>query len=71
MVTVQGYVLEQLVELDSQGLANKMGVSLSMLSAYKKSYKPSLEVAKKVYLADKVILHPFSEESLKFETEGK
>ena len=68
MVTVQSYVAEQLKDLESQELAQKMGVSLSMLSAYKKSYKPSLGVAKKVFLADNVTLHPYSELSLKFET---
>lgn len=67
MNTIQTYVMEQLEELDSKELATKLGVSVSMLSAYKKSYKPSLEVAKRVYLADKITLHPFSEESLRYE----
>jgi len=68
MITVQEYVAEQLIELESKNLADKMGVSASMISAYKKSYKPSLDVAKRVYLADRIVLHPFSEESLKIET---
>ena len=67
MVTVQEYVSKQLEELTSVELKRKMGVSLSMLSAYKKSYNPSLDVAKRVYKQDNVVLHPFSEESLKFE----
>jgi len=67
MITVQEYVQTQLEELNSPELAHKMGVSLSMLSAYKKSYKPSLDVAIRVYKSDKIVLHPFSEESLKFE----
>ena len=67
MVTVQEYVSKQLEELTSIELKDKMGVSLSMLSAYKKSYNPSLDVAKRVYKKDGIVLHPFSEESLKFE----
>ena len=39
MVTVQEYVSKQLEELTSIELKDKMGVSLSMLSAYKKSYR--------------------------------
>ncbi len=38
-----------------------------MLSSYKKSYRPSLDVAKRIYATDNVVLHPFAEESLKHE----
>lgn len=67
MVTIQDYVVEQLEELTSIELKDKMGVSLSMLSSYKKSYNPSLEVAKRIYAKDNVVLHPFAEQSLIFE----
>jgi hypothetical protein len=67
MVKIQEYVAAQLEELTSIELKDKLGVSLSMISSYKKSYNPSLEVAKRVYKADKVVLHPFAEESLKYE----
>ncbi len=67
MVTIQEYVAEQLTELTSIELKDKLGVSLSMLSSYKKSFNPSLDVAKRIYKQDKVILHPFAEESLKYE----
>jgi len=69
MVTIQDYVAQQLEEITSIELKNKMEVSLSMLSSYKKSYNPSLEVAKRVYIKDNVVLHPFAEESLKYELE--
>lgn len=67
MVTIQEYVAKQLEELTSIELKDKLGVSLSMISSYKKSYNPSLEVAKRVYKQDNIILHPFAEESLKYE----
>lgn len=67
MVTIQDYVKEKLEDTSSIGLANSLGVSLSMISAYKKSYNPSLSVAKTVYQLDGVTLHPFAEESLKVE----
>ena len=69
MVTIQEYVAEQLEDLTSIELKDKLGVSLSMLSSYKKSYNPSLDVAKRIYKIDNVVLHPFSDESLKYELE--
>jgi len=70
MVTIQEYVANQLETLNSVELKDKLGVSLSMLSSYKKSYNPSLDVAKRVYLADNIVLHPYAEESLRYEIEG-
>lgn len=67
MVTIQDYIAEQLNNLTSIELKDKLGVSLSMLSSYKKSYRPSLDVAKRIYATDNVVLHPFAEESLKHE----
>lgn len=69
MVKIQDYIAGQLEEITSIELKTKLGVSLSMLSSYKKSYNPSLEVAKRVYKIDKVVLHPYAEESLKYELE--
>jgi len=69
MVKIQDYISSQLEEITSIELKAKLGVSLSMLSSYKKSYNPSLEVAKRVYEIDKVVLHPYAEESLKYELE--
>jgi len=67
MVKIQEYIANQLEELTSVELKDKLGVSLSMISSYKKSYNPSLDVAKRVYQADKVVLHPYAEESLQYE----
>ena len=67
---VKQYILEQLEIYESKELAPRLGVSISMLSSYKcQGYNPSLTVAKTVYTLDKVVLHPFSEESLQFELE--
>jgi len=67
MVFIKEYVASQLEEITSIELAEKLGVSVSMISAYKKSYNPSLAVAIRAYTADIVVLHPFAEESLKYE----
>lgn len=67
VTTIQMYVSEQLEDLESTELIRILGVSLSMLSAYKKSYKPSLEVAINVYKHDGTVLHPYAEDSLKLE----
>jgi len=67
MVTIQDYIVEQLETLDSKAVADKLQVSLSMISSYKKAYNPSLEVAKRVYKEDGVALHPYSEAALKYE----
>ena len=52
MKTIQDYIQERLTTDTSHELKDKLGISLSMLSSYKKSYKPSLEVAKRVKLID-------------------
>lgn len=71
MITIQDYVNESLNHITSQALQAKLGISASMVSAYKKSYNPSLAVAITVYKLDKIVLHPFSEESLKYEIQNK
>ena len=67
MVTIQEYIANQQETIDNKDLALKLQVSISMISLYKKSYNPSLDVAKRVYIADGITLHPFAEESLKYE----
>jgi ribosome-binding protein aMBF1 (putative translation factor) len=65
---IKEYILEQLTIYDSIELAKRLKVSVAMLSSYKtQNYKPSITVAKTVYQLDGVVLHPFSEDSLKFE----
>lgn len=70
MVTIQMYITDKLETETSKELAENLGISISMLSAYKKSYNPSLSVALAVYNKEGLVLHPFSEESLKYE-QGK
>jgi len=67
---IKDYIEEQLLTYESKDLAPRLKVSISMLSSYKRQgYNPSITVAKTVYTLDKVVLHPFSEESLKYELE--
>lgn len=51
-------------------IADSLGVSVSMVSSYKKGeYNPSLSVAKHVYKNEGIVFHPFSEAGLKLEIE--
>lgn len=69
---IKEYIEEKLVDIETTSLASSLGISVAMISNYKhQGYNPSLPVAKKVYEMDKVVLHPFSEESLKFEIEKR
>jgi len=68
VVTIQKYVTEKLeAGMESNKMIDILQVSASMLSAYKKSYNPSLSVACNVYKYDGTVLHPFAEKSLKLE----
>ena len=65
---VRDYILEKLEDETSAELSQRLMVSLSMLSSYKhQGFNPSLNVAMTVYMQEGIALHPFSEESLKFE----
>lgn len=68
MVTIQQYI-DELVDSGegNRDIGERLGVSYAMVSKYKKDYYPSLAVAKKVYTMENIVLHPYSEESLKFE----
>ena len=49
-------------------IAIDLGISVMMVSQYKNwEYFPSIAVAKRVYTNEGIVLHPFSEESLKYE----
>lgn len=69
MIIVQAYI----ESLESEGfngreIADKLGVSSSMISTYKHNdYNPSITVAKKVYKDENITLHPFATESLQYE----
>lgn len=69
---IKDYVYQELNEFTSQQLANRLNISVAMLSSYKtQGYNPSISVAMIVYKLDNTVLHPFSEESLKFEIEKR
>lgn len=56
--------------LSNKDIANKLDVSVSMVSQYdKENYRPSLETAKKVFKESGIALHPFGVDNLKYELE--
>lgn len=68
MVFIKDYVEQKLQTYTAAELASELGVSISMITAYKlHDYNASLAVAKRVYGREGVVLHPFSEKSLKHE----
>lgn len=65
-------IQDLLVKLKEEGLndveiANKLGISKSMVCAYKKGYNASYDLAKYVYKTMEIVLFPFSEEGVKDE----
>ena len=68
---IDEYVSEKVEQgLAGETIANSLGISVSMVSCYKKGgYNPSLAVAKHVYAKEGITLHPFAAESLKYEIE--
>ena len=74
MLLVEDYVHQKLVEgIPPRDIAKAMDVTTAMVTQYKlaRGYKPSLRVAKTVYYNEGVVLHPFSEESLKWELDNE
>lgn len=69
VLTIQDYI-KGLEDDGTQGgeIAQLLGVSASMVSIYKhQGYNPSLKLALNIYKNTKKVLHPFYEESLKYE----
>jgi len=71
MVHIHEYIQEVLERecIKAKDLANELNITAAMVGQYKlnRGYNPSLNVAKLIYLRDGVVLHPYSEESLKWE----
>lgn len=70
MLLVEDYVHNKLVAgFSPKEISDIMDVTTAMVTQYKlaRGYKPSLRVAKTVYKVEGVVLHPFSEDSLKWE----
>lgn len=68
MTFIKDYIEEKLNNYTANELADSLGISISMLTAYKRyGYNASLEVAKRVYTLEHIVLHPFSEASIKYE----
>jgi predicted transcriptional regulator len=66
IVTIQDYI-KQMGPKPIAEIAKELGVSMPMVSQYKKGFNASLEVAKRVYKEKGIVLHPFSKESLQYE----
>jgi transcriptional regulator with XRE-family HTH domain len=67
---IKSYLEEKATKLTNAEIANQLGISVAMISSYKnKNFNPSLTVAKKAYQMDGIVLHPFSEEAIKYEIE--
>lgn len=69
------FIQDLLKEMSDSGMkgieiANELGISNSMVSSYKcQNFSPSLNVAMRVYSDKAIVLHPYSEDSLKYEIE--
>lgn len=50
-------------------IAKLLGISKNYLNEYLKGVLPSLKVAKAFYINTGLVLHPYSEESIKYEIE--
>lgn len=72
MLKVQDYIKELEAEgLKTTEIAIRLGVSQPMVSSYRtEGFNCNLKTAKFVYRDYGVVLHPFAEESLKFELKG-
>jgi len=71
IITISDYIKSKIDEgVTPLELGDMCNISPAMISKYKANigYKPSFHVALRVYQADGVVLHPFAEESLQYET---
>jgi predicted transcriptional regulator len=69
---INEYLLSKINKGDKvKDIAKSLDITPAMVGQYKldRGYNPSLSVAKKIYLMDNVVLHPYSEDSLKYEIE--
>ena len=74
MVFIEDYIQDKIESgLLTKEIAKELNITSAMVGQYKlrHGYRPSLTVAKKAYENDGVVLHPFSEESLKWELENE
>ncbi len=70
MVFISDYIKDKLAKgMSNKDIANELDLTVAMVGQYRlrRGYNASLSTAKKVYTIDKIVLHPFSEESLKYE----
>jgi len=70
------FLIQTLIEemkaagMKGQEIANDLGISNSMVSSYRhQHFSPSLNVAMRVYADKAIVLHPYNEDSLKYEIE--
>lgn len=73
MVHIHDYIQFKVDEGQlTKDIAIELGITPAMVGQYrlKRGFKPSLPVAKRVYELTNVTLHPFAEESIKWEIEN-
>ena len=64
-IRTQEYINNKKITTDVKEIMEKLGVSRGMVSQYANGHNnASLDVAKKAYKLDKVVLYPFSEEGV-------
>ena len=66
---IQSYINEKIadqVHEQNYHVGNLLGISSAMLSHYKtgRTLQPSLDLARRVYSIDKIVLWPYSEEAV-------
>lgn len=68
MVTIQDIIKSFKDEgLNDITIANKLGISQPMVSQYKRGFKASLDVARRIYKNDGTVVYPFSREAVERE----
>ena len=70
---IKEYIQAKIDEnIKSVDIANMLGITPAMVSKYKsEGFNPSINVAKRVYKLDKIVLYPYSEEAIKQEIENE
>lgn len=68
LIFIKDWIVENIQDKTYEELYRAVGITAPMISNYRKGYfNPSLKTALMVYKYDGTVLHPFNEDSLKYE----
>lgn len=68
MITIQDMIKEYRKKgLNDTGIAKHLCISQPMVSQYKRGFKASLDVARRIYKNDGTVVYPFSREAVERE----